>query len=151
MPDILLHQPILGHAAGATVSVSEAEANFYVNRGYASQPGAPAVDFRYVVAEDGVANDLTATANREGPDEAPPTTAAPEVVPREDRGSTQDREVVAAPVTFNPGEHTVEEVNAYLEKHPKDAERIFDLERANKGRVGVLRADGADEAAVDGV
>ena len=40
--------------------------------------------------------------------------------------------------TFDPSEHTVDEVNAYLEEHPEDERRVLRAERAGKARVGVL-------------
>jgi hypothetical protein len=50
-------------------------------------------------------------------------------------------------VEFDPGEHTVAEVQDYLEANPDDADRVLDAERAGKKRVGV--ADAVAEARAD--
>lgn len=39
---------------------------------------------------------------------------------------------------FEPGEHTVEEVKAYVTDNPETGEAIFDLESNGKGRVSLL-------------
>lgn len=41
---------------------------------------------------------------------------------------------------FNPADHTVDEVNAYLAEHPDDRRRVIASERRNKARSGVLNA-----------
>lgn len=43
--------------------------------------------------------------------------------------------------TFDPREHTVAEVNAYLEANPEDVQRVLDLERSATGRIRILRRD----------
>lgn len=46
----------------------------------------------------------------------------------------------AAPAVeaFDPSEHTVADVLAYLAAHEDDAERVLDVERAGKARKGIL-------------
>lgn len=44
----------------------------------------------------------------------------------------------STPEGFDPSEHTVDEVNAYLEDHPDEADDVLAAERAGKARVGVL-------------
>lgn len=39
---------------------------------------------------------------------------------------------------FDPAEHTVDEVNAYLADHPDDAERVLGLEASGRNRVGIV-------------
>ena len=39
---------------------------------------------------------------------------------------------------FDPGEHTVEEVNEYLDKHPSKRDDIVAAEAAGKNRVGIV-------------
>jgi hypothetical protein len=41
---------------------------------------------------------------------------------------------------FDPGEHTVTEVNAYLAEHPEDRDRVLAEEEAGRGRKGILEA-----------
>jgi hypothetical protein len=41
---------------------------------------------------------------------------------------------------FDPGEHTVVEVNEYLGEHPDEAKRILKAERKGKDRTGILDA-----------
>lgn len=42
--------------------------------------------------------------------------------------------------SFDPGEHNVEEVEAFLVEHPDDAQAVLDAERAGKDRKGVIEA-----------
>lgn len=46
--------------------------------------------------------------------------------------------VAPTPGGFDPSEHTVDEVNAYVEEHPDELDSVLELERAGKARVGVL-------------
>jgi hypothetical protein len=41
----------------------------------------------------------------------------------------------AGPAGFDPGEHTVAEVQEYLAEHPDDEDRVLDAELAGKNRV----------------
>lgn len=138
MAEILLHDSVLGRAAGETVTVTAKEADYLTTTGKASIPGST-VDRTNVVGPSSVANDLLLASNREGVDAEHPTTDDPTLVPRDDLGQTQDREVSEGAVeAFHPAKHTVAEVNEYLEANPKDAERVLTLERDNAARVGVL-------------
>lgn len=40
---------------------------------------------------------------------------------------------------FDPAAHNVEQVNAYLEQHPDEVERVLAAEATGKGRQGVLQ------------
>lgn len=40
--------------------------------------------------------------------------------------------------TFDPGDHTVQEVKDYLAAHPEDADRVLAAEEAGRGRKGLL-------------
>ena len=40
--------------------------------------------------------------------------------------------------TFDPGEHTVDEVLQYLEDNPDEVDTVLDLESEGKARKGVL-------------
>ena len=39
---------------------------------------------------------------------------------------------------FDPGAHTVAEVNDYLAEHPDDADRVLEAERTGKARVSIV-------------
>jgi hypothetical protein len=52
------------------------------------------------------------------------TEETPEEAPEEDQ--------------FDPGDHTVAEVQAYLAEHPEDRERVLQAEAAGRGRKGIL-------------
>jgi hypothetical protein len=43
--------------------------------------------------------------------------------------------------TFDPRDHTVHDVNAYLDDNPEDVQRVLDLERSGAARIGVLKRD----------
>ena len=53
-------------------------------------------------------------------------------------GVTVEQQTAPQPGEFDPSEHTVDEVNAYLEAHPDDSDRVLTLEEAGKARVGIL-------------
>jgi hypothetical protein len=40
--------------------------------------------------------------------------------------------------TFDPGDHTVSEVEAYLAEHPEDHDRVVAAEEAGRGRKGIV-------------
>ena len=42
------------------------------------------------------------------------------------------------PLVFDPGAHTVVEVEEYLDAHPEDSARVLHAERAGRGRVSLL-------------
>ena len=42
---------------------------------------------------------------------------------------------------FDPGAHTVDDVNAYLEANPDDAARVLEAERVGRNRVGITGGD----------
>ena len=44
----------------------------------------------------------------------------------------------AAPLGFDPGEHTVAEVEAYLDEHPDERDDVLEAERAGKCRVTLV-------------
>lgn len=44
------------------------------------------------------------------------------------------------PDAFDPGEHTVEDVVAYMVEHPDELAAVLDAERAGKARVTLLGA-----------
>jgi hypothetical protein len=44
---------------------------------------------------------------------------------------------------FDPGEHTVAEVEEYLEQHPDERDAVLELERSGKNRTTLI---GGDEA-----
>jgi len=46
--------------------------------------------------------------------------------------------------TFDPGAHTVAEVEAYLDEHPDERDAVLAAERAGKNRAS-LREDDEDE------
>jgi hypothetical protein len=39
---------------------------------------------------------------------------------------------------FDPGAHTVAEVNDYLAEHPEDADRVLEAEASGKARVSIV-------------
>ena len=39
---------------------------------------------------------------------------------------------------FDPGDHTVAEVEAYLDEHPDEIDRVLEAERAGKNRTTLL-------------
>ena len=57
-----------------------------------------------------------------------------EVVRAVEEGGAPDPEVGA----FNPGDHTVEDVKAYVEAHPDDADEVYEAELAGKARTTLL-------------
>ena len=63
----------------------------------------------------------------------------PELTPEpEETRETEDTE--APPESdgeYDPGEHTVTEVKAYLAEHPEDRDRVIAAEEAGRGRVGI--------------
>jgi hypothetical protein len=67
--------------------------------------------------------------------------------PLADEGEEEAPEPAAEEAEFDPSEHTVAEVQDYLEANPDDADRVLDAERAGKKRVGV--ADAVAEARAD--
>jgi hypothetical protein len=159
MVRLKLHQPIEGGAADEVVDVPAERADWLVANGYASladsddSTGGEGELVRDVNAE----NDPTLASNREAPDDedgnpAVPTTENPSVVWQDDNGAVQDFSGKATR-GFDPAEHTVEEVNAYLAEHPQEAGRVLGLERdPNKGkqRKGVLtNGTGGGATAVD--
>lgn len=42
--------------------------------------------------------------------------------------------------TFDPGDHKVDDVLAFVEANPDQRDRIFDAEQAGKGRTSLLTA-----------
>jgi hypothetical protein len=42
------------------------------------------------------------------------------------------------PVVFDPSQHTVEQVQAFLAEHPEATEQVLAAERAGKNRSGLL-------------
>jgi hypothetical protein len=54
-----------------------------------------------------------------------------------------------AEVEFDPGEHTVAEVEAYVQEHPDDVDRVLDAERAGKNRVTLTGDASEDDAESD--
>ena len=40
--------------------------------------------------------------------------------------------------TFDPGDHTVADVEAYLAEHPDERDAVLDAERAGKARVSLV-------------
>lgn len=153
MTRIRLHQPVEGKAAGETVDIESARADWYVGQGYASLEDDDSTGGQGdLVTPPGADSDPTLADNREAPDNedgtpAVPTTDDPSVVYQDDNGAVQDS---SGKVTrgFDPAEHSVAEVNAYLAEHPQEAGRVLGLERdPNKGkqRKGVL-TNGTDFA-----
>jgi len=45
------------------------------------------------------------------------------------------------PEAFDPGEHTVAEVEAYLDEHPDERDRVLAAEADGKARVSLLGAE----------
>jgi hypothetical protein len=43
--------------------------------------------------------------------------------------------------TFDPRDHTVPQVNDYLQDNPEDVQRVLDLERSGAARIGILKRD----------
>lgn len=43
--------------------------------------------------------------------------------------------------SFDPRDHTVAEVNEYLRSHPREVQRVLDLERTGAARISILRRD----------
>lgn len=43
-----------------------------------------------------------------------------------------------APAEFDPADHTVAEVVDYMAANPDDADRVVELERAGRNRVGIV-------------
>lgn len=137
MPEIVLHQPILGKNRGETAQVTESEATFYTSLGYASYPNqdAPAA----VGGED---VDLTNPANREKADEAPPS--SPDVEPAELQGAGHNdahREAQA---------QAAEESEAVVEKSAEVREEVedgsFDAQRDSQAEAD----EASEESAAKG-
>lgn len=63
----------------------------------------------------------------QGYTETAPTTVA---VPDEENGG--------APVTYDPGEHTVKQVQAFLRDNPELTDQVLDAERAGRHRVELV-------------
>jgi len=61
----------------------------------------------------------------------------PDQPPRPTSASDGDEEDYAT-AGFDPAAHTVPEVEAYVDEHPDEVERIYDLEAEGKGRVTLL-------------
>jgi hypothetical protein len=70
----------------------------------------------------------------------PTTTRQPRSSRLREFDATLSHEGAPAP-TFDPRDHTVPEVNAYLADNPEDVQRVLDLERAGAARIGVLKRD----------
>lgn len=47
----------------------------------------------------------------------------------------------SGPGGYDPGQHSVDDVNAYLKEHPDQAEQVLAAERAGKARKGILAGD----------
>lgn len=43
-------------------------------------------------------------------------------------------------VVFDPSQHTVEQVQAFISEHPEFTEQVLDAERAGKNRAGLIGA-----------
>jgi len=39
---------------------------------------------------------------------------------------------------YDPGQYTVDQVNAYVEAHPEERDAVLDAEAAGKARAGIL-------------
>jgi len=146
MTRLRLHQPVEGRAVGEVVDVPAERADFYLTQGYAGlEDGDATDDDAELVTAPPASSDPTLAENRETPDNedgtpAVPTTDDPSVVYQDDNGAVQDFSGKIAR-SFDPAEHSVTEVNAYLAEHPQEAGRVLGLERdPNKGkqRKGVL-------------
>ena len=76
----------------------------------------------------------------------PETTPEPEgpgtdaLAPTEDTEETQEEPEPPESLeeTYDPAEHTVDAVNEYIAEHPEQREEILAMERANRGRKGIL-------------
>lgn len=55
-----------------------------------------------------------------------------------ERDLTVGEDPEATPAEFDPGEHTVAEVEAYLAEHPEQTDAVLDKERAGKNRKGLV-------------
>jgi hypothetical protein len=62
----------------------------------------------------------------------PETTPEPAVEAESESASEEPEE------EYDPGEHTVAEVNTYLEEHPDETEDVLARERNGRGRKGIL-------------
>jgi hypothetical protein len=51
-------------------------------------------------------------------------------------------ETVPDAKVFDPGEHSVADVQAYLEQHPEDADRVLAAERDGKNRKSIMSGSG---------
>jgi hypothetical protein len=70
----------------------------------------------------------------------PTTTSQPRSSRLREFDSTLSHEGAPAP-TFDPRDHTVPQVNEYLQAYPEDVQRVLDLERSGAARIGVLKRD----------
>ena len=66
----------------------------------------------------------------------PETTPEPTQESTDESGAGEGAE--GDPSEFNPDDHTVSEVKAYLAKHPEDEERVLAAEERGRGRKGLL-------------
>lgn len=63
---------------------------------------------------------------------------AEKLPPEEVSADAGEAEETSRTEDYDPSEHTVAEVLAYIDEHPDEADAIYDAEKAGKGRVGIL-------------
>jgi hypothetical protein len=71
------------------------------------------------------------------PDEADTPTDTPAEAPEPGDEPTEPIEVTEE---FDPSDHTVAEVQAYLDEHPDETDAVLDRERAGKARTTLIGA-----------
>lgn len=145
MPSVKLHQDVYGGKAGQTVSLTEDQATFALSQGYASQEGhSGELEAGDPVVGYDADHDQTNADARE--DDA----GLGERAPLADAGVATESEPVRTSEAYDPSEHTVNEVNEYLDSgvHDVEVRRVVGLEKRDKGRSGVLnrQGDGSDVA-----
>lgn len=85
---------------------------------------------------------LLTDPNREPEEQTESTEPEPEPEPTEAQVEQQEQAEAAAEAvhteTYDPGYHTVVEVNEYLASHPDEREQVLEAERNGKARKGIL-------------
>lgn len=136
MPQVRLYQQVEGHKPGEVVEVPDERLAFLVTNGYAVEVDAEPEQ----VPEDSAilpSQDPTLADNREDIDDEVP--GAPGVEPVAPQGPFRD--VYETEESFNPTDHDVKDVLAYLEQnaeHENEVKRVLASEAAGKARKGIL-------------
>lgn len=83
----------------------------------------------------------TSSEAGDGPETGEGSSQAPSATGGENGGEGGDEDLIGDVTDFDPGQHTVDEVQEHL-KGASEAERsrVLDLERDGKGRSGILNA-----------